>query len=134
MPKNILNKRVKKLLYYAEGFRGLIGDPAVLIDDFVNLPVLSSYEAQRESIGFILPSDGILSFFQKEKEAGRICGFIVDVEKRNKGRGDYFVVTLSPSGVFWSKEPGIVRLEKGDLISAKMSKSGAVEIRKAKLK
>lgn len=134
VPKNILNKRAKKLLYYAEGFRGLIGDPAVLIDDFVNLPALSSYEAQRESIGFILPSDRILSFFQKEKEAGRICGFIVDVEKRNKGRGDYFVVTLSPSGVFWSKEPGVVRLENGDLISAKMSKSGAVEIRKAKLK
>ena len=134
VPKNILNKRAKKLLYYAEGFRGLIGDPAVLIEDFVNLPVLSTYDAQKESIGFILPSDRILKFFEKEVADGRICGFVRDIEKRNKGRGDYFVVTLSPSGVFWSKEPGVARLVEGDLVSARMGKSGAVEIRKAKLK
>jgi hypothetical protein len=132
-PKRLLNKRAKKLLFYAEAFRGITGDPATLIEDFVDLPVLTSTQAQREALGFVLPNPRILAFFAKERARGRVCGFVKDIEARNKGRGNYFVVHLSPSGGFWSKEAGISKLAEGDLISVTPGNRGAVEIQRMRL-
>lgn len=133
VPKRKLNIRAKKLLYYAEAFRGIEGDPGVLIDDFTNLPVLSPVESQRESIGFIIPTPKIIGFMEGEKKRGRMCGFVSDIEVRNKGRGNYFVVHLSPSGGFWSKEDAVARLNKGDLVTVQMGNRGATDIKKARI-
>lgn len=133
VPKKKLNSRAKKLLYYAEAFRGLEGDPGALIEDFVDLPILSDVEAQRESIGFVIPTKKILGFMDNQNKAGRSCGFVSDIEVRNKGRGDYFVVHLSPSGSFWSKDPAVGRLKKGDLITVQAGARGATDIKKARL-
>lgn len=133
VPKRTLNKRAIKLLYYAEAFRGIEGDPSLLIEDFVDLPVLSDVESQRESIGFVIPTDRILSFIRGQESSGRVCGFVADIEVRNKGKGDYFVVHLSPSGTFWTKDGSAARLKKGDLITVQVGNRGATDIKKARL-
>ena len=134
VPKRVLNIRAKKLMYYAEAFRGIGGDVKDIIPEFDSLPILKSIEAQRESMGFILPNREILDFLKRSEVDGRIAGFVTEIEKRNKGKGDYYVVKLSPSGVFWTREcDKIAKIKEGDLISVRMGKVGATEFKRARL-
>ena len=68
-----------------------------------------------------------------EEKKGRTCGFVEDIEVRNKGRGNYFVVHLSPSGGFWSKDAAVGRLAKGDLVTVQVGNRGATDIKKARI-
>ena len=70
-----------------------------------------------------------VDFFNKEASQGRVVGFVSDIEKRNKGRGDYFVVRLTPKNTFWTRRPVGV-LKQWDLISADVKNGEAKEIRR----
>lgn len=135
LPKKAFNIRSKRLLYYAGAYRGLTGDITKLIDDFENLPMLNEVEAQRESIGWVLPTERIINFIKDETGVGRMAGFVQDIEVRNKGKGDYAVIHLSPAGTFWTRKEGIyTNVREGDLVSVVVKNGGqADKLRKFKL-
>lgn len=135
IPKKSLNQRALKLLYYAKAFRGVDGAIGDLIGKYEDLPILAESEAQLESFGFILPTARIITFLKGEYEAGRIAGFITEIEERDKGKGKYNVYRLAPSGSFWTKDPKILgSLKEGDCVSAGLSNYGSGEgIKRLKL-
>ena len=135
IPKRNFNIRSKKLLYYAGAFSGLTGDIKKILPDFEDLPQLTQTEAQTESLGWVLPTEAILNFIKGEADSGRVAGFIQEKEMRNKGRGDYVVFRLSPSGSFWLRdEKTFNKLNEGDLVSASLKNGGQGErVRKFKL-
>ena len=135
IPRKILNQRALKLLYYASAFRGISGDIGDIIDAYADLPVLGESNAQVESFGFVLPTSRILEFLKGEYAAGRVAGFVSEIEERDKGRGKYCVYRLVPSGSFWSKDAKILTaIKEGDCISAVISSYGSGEgIRKLRL-
>lgn len=126
IPKKTLNARAKKLMYYAGALRGLTGDITTLIPDFKDLPVLTEGAAQRESMGFVLPTNTILDFMHKEQKNGRTVGVVKEIERRDKGKGVYVVFRLSPKGQFWTKDLIVAeKIREGDLISASVNSYGA---------
>ena len=135
IPKKSLNKRALKLLYYASAFRGVDGAIGSLIDDYSDLPILADSEAQLEAFGFILPTARIIQFLKGEAASGRIAGFVMEIEQRDKGKGKYNVYRLAPSGMFWSKDPKILAgIKEGDCVSAIPSNFGSGEsVRKLRL-
>lgn len=135
IPKKSLNKRALKLLYYASAFRGVDGAIGSLISDYGDLPILADSEAQLEAFGFILPTARIVQFLKGETAAGRVAGFVMEIEGRDKGKGKYNVYRLAPSGMFWSKDPKILAgIKEGDCVSAMPSNFGSGEsVRKLRL-
>lgn len=125
MPKSIFNKRAKKLMFLANGFRGMQGDVETLIEDYVELPVMSAIDMQRESLGFILPTKQIIDFLRGERAKGKVAGFVAEVEMRDKGKGAYMVVRLTPQGSFWTKDKSLFgKIEPGMLITAETTNGG----------
>lgn len=135
VPKRVLNKRSKRLLYYATAFRGVPGNISDLIEEYSTLPILSDADAQIESFGFVLPTSKIVEFLKREHKAGRIAGFVRDIEERDKGRGKYYVYKLVPSGSFWTKDKKLIEgIKEGHCLSAKVSDFGSgEEVRRLKL-
>jgi len=136
IPKKALNQRALKLLYYASAFRGVDGSIGDLIKGYEDLPILAENEAQIESFGFVLPTERIVEFLRGEYEAGRIAGFVMEIEERDKGKGKYRVYRLAPGGSFWSKDAKILAgIQEGDCVSAHLSDYGSGElVRKLRLK
>ena len=125
LPKKDFNKLAKKLLFMAGGFRGVPGDITKVIDDYVNLPITTDIESQRESMGFVLPTKEIVKFLRDEREKGKTAGFVEETEMRNKGHGDYLVVRLTPQGSFWTRDKTLFgKIEKGMLITAEVTGGG----------
>ena len=135
IPKRVLNKRAIKLLYYATAFRGVDGNISDLVEDYGDLPILSDADSQLESFGFVLPTDKIINFLRREHEAGRIAGFVHEIEERNKGKGIYKVYRLLPTGSFWTKDKKLLTsIREGHCISAKIGSYGSGEdVRRLKL-
>ena len=73
-------------------------------------------------------NDNILhfvDFFTKETSQGRVAGFVSSKEKRNKGRGDYYVIKLNPAKTFWTKNVNAAeKISESDLISADVNNGG----------
>jgi len=125
VPKRILNQRVKRQLFLSNALSSLAGDIRNYVDDISELVSMSSTEREIESIGFRLPTKEFVDFFTKEADSGNVVGFVSEVEKRNKGRGDYYVVRLIPSRTFWTRNnQAAEKLKKFDLISAKVGGNG----------
>lgn len=135
IPKRVLNKRAIKLLYYATAFRGVDGNISEIVEDYGELPILSDADSQLESFGFVLPTDKIINFLRREHEAGRIAGFVHEIEERNKGKGIYKVYRLLPTGSFWTKDKKLMTgIQVGHCISAKSGNYGSGEdVRRLKL-
>ncbi len=130
VPKRILNARVKKQLYLGGALNGISGSVLDYVPDFNELKDLSRREKEIEALGYRLPGDSFIDFFNKETKHGRVVGFVSDIEKRNKGRGDYFVVRLTPKNTFWTRKD-VSSLHSWDLISATLQGKGeAIEIRR----
>ncbi len=125
IPKKDFNKLAKKLLFMAGGFRGLPGDVTILIEDYAKLPVTTAIDSQRESMGFVLPTKQIVNFIREERQKGKVAGFVEEVEIRNKGRGDYLVVRLTPQGSFWTRDKDLfTKIQKGMLVTAEVTSGG----------
>jgi DNA polymerase-3 subunit alpha len=135
IPKRILNKRAKRLLFYAAAFRGMEGSVSEILDDYENLPILSEADAQVESFGFVLPTDKIIEFLNREHASHRVAGFVKEIEERDKGRGKYKVYRLVPFGSFWTKDQKLMNgIKVGHCVSAKVSPFGSGEdVRRLKL-
>lgn len=128
IPKGVLNKRAIKLLYYSTAFRGLVGSVSEILEDYANLPFLSESDSQIESFGFVLPSERIIEFLKGEYAAGRVAGFVKEIEERDKGKGKYKVFRLAPHGQFWSKKESVLNIVKeGDCVSAELTNYGCGE-------
>jgi hypothetical protein len=106
----------------------MAGSIADILEDYVNLPILSKSESQMESFGFVLPTDKIIDFLRGEHRAGKVAGFIIEIEMRDKGKGKYGVVRLAPFGSFWTKKASVLAaIKEGDCVSAEVSDYGAGE-------
>lgn len=123
VPKRVINSRVRKQLYLGGALNNISGNILSYIPELSGLTPLNQSEREIEAMGFRLPGDSFVDFFNKEAKLGKMVGFVSEVEKRNKGRGDYFVVRLSPKNSFWTKRPAD-KLSKWDLISADVNDKG----------
>lgn len=118
VPKRIINARVKKQLFLANALVHLSGDIRNYIPELSELTPLGKEEREILSIGFRIPDENFVDFFTKETRLGRTVGFVSEIERRNKGRGDYYVVRLIPSNTFWTKNvKAAEKLKPSDLIS-----------------
>lgn len=125
IPKKSLNKRAKRLLYFATAFRGVPGNISEFLEDYAELPILSDSDAQMESFGFVLPTRRIVEFLKGEHARGRIAGFVHEIEERNKGKGIYKVYRLVPSGSFWTKDAKLMGgIKEGHCVSVKLGNYG----------
>lgn len=125
VPKGILNKRVKRQLYLAGAFIGIGGNVEDYIEEFAELKKLSESERQIEAMGYRLPDNGFISFFNQETRCGNKAGFVSEIERRNKGHGNYYVVSMIPKTKFWIRKQSIVEnLSIWDLISVKVNENG----------
>jgi len=125
VPKRTINSRVRKQLYLGGALNGITGDIAKYIPDFEETLSMSRAQKEIEALGYRLPGDFFIDFFNKEAGLGRIVGFVSDIEKRNKGRGDYFVVRLTPKFTFWTRDANkALKLKQWDLISVEVNDNG----------
>lgn len=86
---------------------------------------MSRAQKEIEALGYRLPGDMFIDFFNKETKLGKIVGFVSEIEKRNKGRGDYFVIRLTPKNTFWTRDATkALKLNQWDLISVEIGKNG----------
>lgn len=129
VPKKICNNRSKGMLERIGSFAGLEGDPASIIDNYIDLPCKGKYETQLEILGYIVPTKEMvekikaLRALPASKGYLRFAGFIKEVKKKTSAHGDYWVYNLSPEGSFWS------RIERpkftvGKLVSGTKSRFG----------
>ena len=123
VPKRVINSRVRKQLYLGGALNNISGNILSYIPELSELASMNQSEREIEAIGFRLPGESFVDFFNKETKLGKMVGFVSEIEKRNKGRGDYFVVRLSPKNSFWTKRPAD-KLSKWDLISADVNDKG----------
>lgn len=127
VPKVIINSRVRKQLYLGYALHNISGDISSYIPDFSCASQLPKVDREVEALGYRLPGEDFIDFFNTEASSGKLVGFVSEVEKRNKGKGDYFVVKLTPKSSFWTKK-NVTKLKKWDLISATVNKGEATEI------
>jgi len=132
VPKRTINSRVRKQLYLGGALNGIAGDIAAYIPAFDELIKMSRAEREVEALGYRLPGEAFIDFFKKEAELGSTVGFVSDIEKRNKGRGDYYVVHLTPKATFWTPmKKAIDNLKEWDLVSFEADDKGrATKLRK----
>jgi DNA polymerase-3 subunit alpha len=125
VPRRILNERVRKQLFIANSLSSLTGDIRSFIGDIDEVVSLTKIEREMQSIGFRLPDKDFVDFFTKETSQGRVAGFVSSKEKRNKGRGDYYVIKLNPAKTFWTKNVNAAeKISESDLISADVNNGG----------
>lgn len=110
-------------------FDGLEGDPASIIDNYIDLPVKGKYETQLEILGYIVPTKEMvekikaLRALPARKDYLRFAGFIKEIKKKTSSHGDYWVYNLSPEGSFWSRKER-PNLKVGKLVSGTKSRFG----------
>ena len=126
VPRRIVNSRVRKQLYLGGALNGISGSIADYVPDFSELRGLTNSQKEIEALGFRLPGELFVDFFNKEARQGRVVGFVSEIEKRNKGRGDYFVVRLTPKQTFWTRR-NVTTLKEWDLISVELKNGEAKE-------
>ena len=125
VPKRVLNSRVRRQLYLGGALNGISGDIASYIPAFEEVIKMSKAEKEVEALGYRLPGDMFIDFFNKEAGLGRIVGFVSDIEKRNKGRGDYYVIRLTPKNTFWTRDAAkALKLSAWDLVSVDVNGNG----------
>ena len=125
VPKRVINSRVRRQLYLGGALNGITGDIAAYIPAFEELLSMSKAEKEVEALGYRLPGDLFIDFFNKETKLGKVVGFVSDIEKRNKGRGDYYVVRLTPKYTFWTRDATkVLKLNKWDLVSVEVNGNG----------
>ena len=125
VPKRTINSRVRKQLYLGGALNGITGDIAKYIPAFEETLSMSRAQKEVEALGYRLPGDMFIDFFNKETKLGKIVGFVSEIEKRNKGRGDYFVIRLTPKNTFWTRDATkALKLNQWDLISVEIGKNG----------
>lgn len=132
VPKRTINSRVRRQLYLGGALNGITGDIAAYIPAFEETLSMSRAQKEIEALGYRLPGDMFIDFFNKETKLDRVVGFVSEIEKRNKGRGDYYVIRLTPKYTFWTPQKKVVdNLKEWDLISVAVDNKGqAVKLRK----
>jgi len=125
VPRRILNERVRKQLFIANSLSSLTGDIRNFIGDISEVVSLTKNEREVQAVGFRLPDKEFVDFFTKGASHGLVVGFVHEIEKRNKGRGDYYVVKLIPAKTFWTRNVSAAeKLSEFDLISADVNVGG----------
>jgi DNA polymerase-3 subunit alpha len=122
VPKRTINSRVRRQLYLGGALNGITGDIAAYIPAFEETLSMSRAQKEIEALGYRLPGDMFIDFFNKETKLDRVVGFVSEIEKRNKGRGDYYVIRLTPKATFWIRRD--LKLNEWDLISVEIGKNG----------
>lgn len=108
----------------ANSLSSLTGDIRNFLDISEIVP-MTKIEREVTSIGFRLPDKEFVDFFNKETGQGRVAGFVSGIEKRNKGKGDYYVLKLNPTRTFWTRNVNAAeKIREFDLISADVNNSG----------
>lgn len=84
---------------------------------------------QMKYLGFMLPTKRFLRQKIQAESEGYVVGTVSEIDKRNKGYGDYFVVKMKPEGNFWYVKKGGLSVKEGDLIAVQKKENGqAIDI------
>lgn len=125
-PKRDVNARAKRGLYAIGALSGLNGTYADLgIKGETDAPELEPIEAQREYLGYIIPTQKFVQSVAKMKDLGWTAGIVTSKDERNKGRGVYTVFKLLPSKVFWAKGK-FENIPEGSIIKARVNEQNGM--------
>ena len=143
VPKRLVRSRAREGLLMLGAFHNgkspvgsLLEESAELLQLATPIDELEEFVGNRikttfHYLGFVLPDAELLERLSKLEEDGFETGTIKSREIRNKGKGNYAVYKISPSGAFWTND--VMDLEKGEVIGFKVGKSGkALKIRRVK--
>ena len=77
-------------------------------------------EKQQTYLNFIILTQPLLDWVDKEVKIGRVAGIVTKKAKKESKWGAYKVYYLAPDGVFWTRNK--LDLKAGDLITASVNK------------
>lgn len=124
LPKKLVNARVRRGLLQIRALDGLDGDPTSAVKDFTELPIVSDFAAQQEYLGYVIPTDEIMSKINKlSKHPDVVCGIVESKKEKKNKWGPYATYRVSPSGMFWIRGDEF-KVNIGDFVAVKITKFG----------
>lgn len=123
VPKSVIKKRGREGLCALGAFDDIVEpneNPYELLE-VEDTSSLKKHVKQDKYLGYMLPTKKYLEAIKESKKFGLKVGVINEVETRNKGRGDYQVVKMSPEGLFWHKRTNndgtLYKFEVGEIVA-----------------